>query len=62
MDNTYSLYCIEQCPIGKKKSDEYLSQNNSALDAAIDMQIFVNRCDCKYEKERREFDKKEHKL
>lgn len=59
---TYSLYCINECPIGKKQSDEYLSQNNSAYDAAIDMQFFVNRCicTCKYEKERRAYDKKEN--
>lgn len=62
MDKTYSLYCINECPIGKKQSDEYLSQNNSAYDAAIDMQFFVNRCicTCKYEKERRAYDKKEN--
>lgn len=51
----YSLFCIRECPIGKKQSDEFLSQNNSAYDAALDMQDFVDKCKrtCKFEKERR---------
>lgn len=58
----YSLYCTQECAVGKPQSDKFLAQNNSAFDAAIDMQNFVDRCQeggCKYEKERIEFDKKE---
>ena len=40
----YSLYCIRECPIGKPKSDEFLKANNSGIDAAIDMQFFVDKC------------------
>ena len=57
----YSLYCIRECPIGKPKSDEFLSHSNSASDTALDMQDFVEKCklDCKYQNERRNYDKGE---
>ena len=57
----YSFYCIDECPIGKPKAEEYLQKNNSGIDAAIDMQFFVNRCievGCPYEKERKQFKRK----
>lgn len=56
----YSLYCIKGCPIGKPKSEEFLKVNNSGIDAAIDMQFFVDKCvmaGCTHEKERLEYDK-----
>lgn len=55
----YSMYCIEKCPIGKKQSDKFLEDAESAWDAAFDMQMFVNKClekGCPYEKERQEKD------
>lgn len=58
----YSLYCVRECPIGKLESNEILNRNNSAFDAAFDMQYFVKGClekGCKYEKERLEYDEKE---
>lgn len=57
----YSLYCIRECPIGKPKADEFLKANNSGIDAAIDMQFFVDKCvmaGCAHEGERQEYDKK----
>lgn len=57
----YSLYCIRECPIGKLKSDEFLKVNNSGIDAAIDMQFFVDKyvmAGCTHEQERQEYDKK----
>ena len=35
--------CLD-CPYGSEKKDEFLSNNNSAFDAAIDMEAFVNEC------------------
>ena len=37
-------YCCEQCGIGSTRSDEFLKINNSAIDAAIDFQIFTTEC------------------
>ena len=57
----YSLYCIRECPIGKPKSDEFLKANNSGIDAAIDMQFFVDKCVMgggTKKKERQEYEKK----
>lgn len=39
-----SAYCIKECPLGKEKSRELLDKNNSAYDAALDMQFFVDKC------------------
>lgn len=43
-------FCIKECPIGKEQSEKFLKENNSAIDAAIDMQIFVDECskECPY--------------
>lgn len=54
----YSFYCVCECTIGKPKSDEFLKSNNSGLDAAIDMQFFVDECikvGCINEKERQKY-------
>jgi hypothetical protein len=42
--------CIEDCPIGKAKSQELLAGCNSAYDAAMDFIDFVNKCskECQY--------------
>ena len=47
-----NMYCIKKCPLGKQKSKEFLNYNNSAYDAAIDMQLFVENCKttCAYNK------------
>jgi hypothetical protein len=37
-------FCIKECPIGKKKSREFLDMDNSAYDAALDMYFFVEKC------------------
>lgn len=37
-------FCIKECPLGKKKSEELLDKNNSAYDAAVDMLYFVEEC------------------
>jgi hypothetical protein len=37
-------YCIKQCPVGMKKSEEFLEAHNSACDAALDMYFFVEEC------------------
>jgi hypothetical protein len=37
-------FCIKGCPIGIEKSRELLDKNNSAYDAAMDMQFFVDKC------------------
>ena len=43
-------FCIKSCPLGKEKSKEFLNENNSAYDAAIDMRLFVEKClkTCQY--------------
>ena len=37
-------YCDEQCPLGIKKSKEFLDNNNSAYDAALDFVWFAEKC------------------
>lgn len=37
-------FCIEGCPLGKEKSEEFLRINNSPFDAAVDMHFFVKEC------------------
>jgi hypothetical protein len=37
-------YCFEHCTVGKAKSKELLATNNSAYDAAIDFNYFVEDC------------------
>lgn len=37
-------YCINECPLGKEKSEEFLDKNESAYDAAMDMRFFVKEC------------------
>lgn len=37
-------YCDKNCPIGKKKSTEFLDKNNSAYDAALDFMWFTEEC------------------
>lgn len=36
--------CIQECPIGKAKSQELLDKYNSAFDAASEMWVFVEQC------------------
>lgn len=36
--------CIQECPIGKAKSQELLDKYNSAFDAASEMWVFVEKC------------------
>lgn len=40
----YSTYCINECPLGKKKAQEFLRESDSISDAAIDMLMFVDAC------------------
>lgn len=46
-------YCDKQCPIGIEARNKFLNENNSAYDAAIDFQFFVEECfkTCLYKKE-----------
>jgi hypothetical protein len=37
-------YCYEKCELGKAKGKEFIEENNSAFDAAIDFHIFVEEC------------------
>ena len=37
-------YCDKKCPIGMKASREFLDNNNSAYDAALDFCFFVEEC------------------
>ena len=37
-------FCIEKCPLGKEKSKEFLTINNSVYDAVVDMYYFVEEC------------------
>ena len=57
----YSLYCIKGWPYRKTQIGRILKANNSGIDAAIDMQFFVDKCvmaGCTHEQERQEYDKK----
>ena len=38
------LYCSDECPIGKLKKEEFLNNNNSGYNAALDMLCFVEKC------------------
>lgn len=46
-------YCYKSCPIGSKAAEEFLDKNNSAFGAAIDFNLFVNKCaiSCPYKEE-----------
>ena len=50
MTNLDITYCSRTCEIGKRASKEFLDQNNSAYEAALDFHIFVEKCfnTCKY--------------
>lgn len=61
MAERHNLYCTAECPIGKPTAERLLQENNSAIDAALDMQEFVEKCDCKYMAERQKFDKENAK-
>jgi hypothetical protein len=37
-------FCIKECSLGIKKSEEFLDKNSSAFDAAMDMCFFVEEC------------------
>lgn len=37
-------YCGSKCHIGKEKSNEFLTENNSAFDAAMDFIRFTEEC------------------
>ena len=37
-------YCDNGCEKGKKMLNEYLDKNNSAFDAFVDFQYFVEEC------------------
>lgn len=54
----FNLYCIKECPIGKKKSNQLLSECESSWDAASDMKKFVSECQCKYPKEKEDYERK----
>ena len=43
-------YCGDICPIGRVKSEEFLTMNNSAFDAAMDFIRFTEDCfkNCPY--------------
>ena len=55
---SFSLYCIKKCPIGKEKSSKFLTDCESVWDASSDMKKFVSECQCKYRKEKEDYDKK----
>lgn len=37
-------FCSNECPIGKAARDSFLDVNNSAIDAAIDFNFFIEKC------------------
>lgn len=37
-------FCIDTCPMGKRVSERYLNENNSGIDAAYDMLLYVDEC------------------
>lgn len=37
-------YCVEQCSLGREQAQQFLKENESISDAAIDMQMFVETC------------------
>jgi hypothetical protein len=37
-------FCVKECPLGIKKSGEFLDKNKSAFDAAVDMHYYVKEC------------------
>jgi hypothetical protein len=53
-------YCDTQCPIGKKKSEEFLNRYNSAYDAALDFIWFTEECfkTCPYKEQHESNNKK----
>lgn len=44
MTTEQKSYCKDICPIGKQKFEEFLMNNNSPYDAALDMIWFVEKC------------------
>lgn len=55
MAERHNLYCTAECPLGKPTAERLLQENNSAIDAALDMQEFVDKCaaaGCQYEAEK----------
>lgn len=55
MAEKHSLYCTEKCPLGKTVAEWLLKENDSALNAALEMQDFVEKCSvllCKYKAEK----------
>ena len=38
------IYCDRKCPIGMQKREQFLSECESAFDAALDMWAFVDKC------------------
>lgn len=55
---SFSLYCIKKCPVGKEKSDKILANCESVWDASSDMKKFVSKCQCKYRKEKEDYERK----
>ena len=51
-------YCDKICPIGSKKSEEFLDKNNSAFDAAVDFSSFIYKCfeTCPYKEKHKKDD------
>lgn len=37
-------FCDTECPIGTKAKEELLNKRNSAFDAAIDFNYFIDEC------------------
>ena len=37
-------FCDTECPIGKRAKEELLNRRNSAFDAAIDFNYFIDEC------------------
>ena len=59
---TFNLYCIKECPVGKKKSNSLLSECESSWDAASDMREFTLKCQCPYKEEKENYNERKSNL
>jgi hypothetical protein len=54
-------YCSDICSIGHQASEDFLTSNNSAYDAAIDFYCFAEKCfkNCPYKDAHKKADAKD---
>ncbi len=59
IEGKFPTYCTEKCSLGKTVAEWLLKENDSALNAALEMQDFVEKCSvilCKYKTEKAAYD------